>query len=261
MPSGRTRPARLAIENLSWRPDGATDVLLPLSLSLDAGSILTLVGPNGSGKSSLLRLIYRYHRPTTGRILVDGQDIWSMKPRDLARQVAVVLQEQPVDFSLTVRDIVTLGRTPHRNGITIAGHEELVRVDAIIAELGLAHLSDRSAGTLSGGERQQVMLARALVQDPRILVLDEPTNHLDIRHQLELLAMLRKVGITVVCSLHDLNAASEVADMVVMLSGGRMLACGSPHEVMSAENIAGAFAVGVRREQRGNGGVFYSFHI
>ena len=254
--------ASLVVEGVSWRANADTEILAPLSFTLEPGTILAIVGPNGSGKSTLLRTIYRHHRPTTGRIMIDGRDTSLMKRRDLARKVAVVLQEQPADFSLSVRDIVGLGRAPHRTGFSLASPVDSRIVNRVITDLGLEALANRKLDTLSGGERQRVMLARALVQEPGILILDEPTNHLDIRHQLELLAMLRHLRITVICSLHDLNAAAEVADRVMMLAGGRMLAFGTAGEVMSETHISDAFSVGVNCLPRGpKGGNFYTFHI
>ena len=254
--------ASLVVDGVSWRANADTEILAPLSFTLEPGNILAIVGPNGSGKSTLLRMIYRHHRPTTGRIMIDGRDTSHMKRRDLARKVAVVLQEQSADFSLSVRDIVGLGRAPHRTGFSLASPDDIRIVNRAITDLGLEALANRKLDTLSGGERQRVMLARALVQEPGLLILDEPTNHLDIRHQLELLAMLRHLRITVVCSLHDLNAAAEVADRVMMLAGGRMLAFGTADEVMSETHISDAFSVGVNCLPRGpKGGNFYTFHI
>ena len=184
--------------------------------------------------------------PVTVRI--DGRDIWSISSKSAARLVAAVLQETLVEFELTVREVVALGRTPFRSPLAVGGVRETEKIEKIINELELAKLSNRKIGTLSGGERQRVMVARALVQEPRLLVLDEPTNHLDIRHQLEILDLVRNLGITVVCSLHDLDIAMKYSDTILALSNGGMIGFGPPDEVMSPELVSGAFAVNASLE-------------
>jgi iron complex transport system ATP-binding protein len=184
--------AHLALQGCSWVAPGGRAVLRDVSLSLPRGQILGIVGPNGAGKSTLLRLIYRYLRPSQGRVLLGGADIWAMEARAVARQVAAVLQEQPTDFALTVREIVGLGRAPHRRALARGGVRDGAVIAAALDRLRLADMAHRRIGTLSGGERQRVMIARALAQEPALLVLDEPTNHLDIRHQLEALALIRE---------------------------------------------------------------------
>ncbi len=245
-PAGNTPAAgasHLAVQHLTWGPAKNAPILEDVTFSLDPGEILGVVGPNGAGKSTLLRLLYRFHSPISGRIFVDGMDLAQLSRRDSARLIAAVLQERPAEFGLTVREVVALGRIPHHSGLSASGAGDNEAVAQAISILDLEELEARPLNTLSGGERQRVMLARALAQQPRILVLDEPTNHLDIRFKLKMLALLRQLGLTVVCSLHELNAALEFADRILVLSGGRMLAFGSPEEAFSAEIISEAFAV------------------
>lgn len=236
------RPARLDLDNLSWGISAGKPIVGPLSLSVAPGRMLALVGPNGAGKSSLLRCLYRYHRPSTGRVLLDGEDIWALKGKDVARRIATVLQEPASDFGLTVSEVVELGLTPHRGdwGTDHADHEE---VEAVLALMELSHLAPRDLATLSGGEKQRVMIARALLQKPDLLILDEPTNHLDIRHQLEVLELLSQLKCTVVVSLHDLALASAHADQVLLLDQGRVAALGAPQDVLTQATIRSAFAV------------------
>jgi iron complex transport system ATP-binding protein len=241
--------AHLALQGCSWVAPGGQAVLRDISLSLPRGRILGIVGPNGAGKSTLLRLIYRYLRPTRGRVLLDGADLWAMDARAVARQVAAVLQEQPTDFALTVREIVALGRAPHRQGLSRGGVRDGVVIAAALARLRLDGMADRRIGTLSGGERQRVMIARALAQEPALLVLDEPTNHLDIRHQLEALALIRDLGLTIVVSLHDLNLAAMTCDEIVLLHDGRAVAQGPPAQALTPLTLAPAFAVAVRQDR------------
>ena len=243
--------AHLSVEGASWsEPKSKRTILKPISFDLAPGGVLGVVGPNGAGKSTLLRLLYRYHAPTIGVVKVDGVDIWSVPARKAAQTVAAVLQEQPTDFALTVREIVALGRTPHRKGFGGgAGAWDKAIVQDALDQLGLAHFASRQLGTLSGGERQRVMVARALAQEPRLLILDEPTNHLDMRHQLEVLALIRELPLTIVTSLHDLNMATAVCDQVLMLQGGAPLRFGTPQTVLTESAVSQVFQVTARQER------------
>lgn len=242
--------ARLSVQDLSWAPKRGGDTLLHhTSFDLEAGRVLGIVGPNGAGKTSLLRLLYRFHRPVTGTVRVDGDDIWDLSARTVAQRIAAVLQEQPSDFALTVGEIVALGRTPHQQGFAgSTGTRDTDIVQSALRRLDLNGLANRHLGTLSGGERQRVMVARALAQEPQLLILDEPTNHLDIRHQLEVLDLIRSLPLTIVTSLHDLNLAAGVCDDVLFLQGGRPIGFGPPSDVLTEAAVSGAFRVEARRE-------------
>ena len=243
--------ARLSVENVSWsEPRSQRKIIQPIRLELDPGRVLGIVGPNGAGKSTLLRLLYRYHVPTTGSVKVDNVDIWSVPARVAAQTVAAVLQEQITDFALTVREIVTLGRMPHRKGFGGgAGAQDKAIVQGALDRLDLSNFSSRKLGTLSGGERQRVMVARALAQEPRLLVQDEPTNHLDIRHQLEVLTLIRELPLTIVTSLHDLNMAAAVCDDILMLQAGTPLSFGTPQTVLTESAVSEVFQVTARQER------------
>lgn len=243
--------ASLSVHDLSWSPRRTRQTLLhPTNFALEAGRVLGIVGPNGAGKTTLLRLLYRFNRPTTGNVRIDNDDIWTLSARAVAQRVAAVLQEQPSDFALTVREIVGLGRTPHRRGLAgnIGAHDNDI-VEGALDHLDLKALSERHLSTLSGGERQRVMVARALAQEPRLLILDEPTNHLDIRHQLEVLELIRTLPLTIVTSLHDLNLAASVCDDVLLLKSGRAIGFGPPAKVLSEAAVSDAFQVIARTEQ------------
>jgi len=255
-------PAGLRAENLCWRPRRGPLLLHETSFEARAGRVLSVVGANGAGKSTLLRLLYRYHRPTSGRVLIDGTDLWQLTARAAARRIAAVLQEQPTDFALTVRQIVALGRTPHRSGLARGGARDARIIDATLERLDLVGMAGRLFGTLSGGERQRVMVARALAQQPQVLILDEPTNHLDIRHQLEVLHMIRSLGLTIITSLHDLNFATEYSDDVLVLAQGRTLAFGPVRDVLNEDLIARAFDVGARNQLlHPSGKSHFTFHL
>ena len=254
----------LSVESASWSaPRSRKTILHPISFDLAPGRVLGVVGPNGAGKSTLLRLLYRYHPPTKGTVRVDGKDIWSISAREVACTIAAVLQEQPTDFALTVREIIALGRIPHRRGFGGAsGAHDAQIVQFSLERLSLLEFAERQLGTLSGGERQRVMVARALAQEPRVLILDEPTNHLDIRHQLEVIELIRDLPLTIVTSLHDLNMAAGVCDDVLLLKAGRSLGFGPPSEVLSEQTLAQAFDVSARRERLAPSDTDYlTFHL
>lgn len=232
-------PAALELESVAW----GNGILHPVSLRLGPGRVLAVLGANGAGKSTLLRLIYRYARPQSGRVLLDGADVQALPARRVAQRVAAVLQEQPTDFALTVAEIVALGRAPHRRALAGTSARDLHLVEHALERLSLLGLAHRAFGTLSGGERQRVMIARALAQEPGLIVLDEPTNHLDIRHQLEVLRLVRGLGATVVASLHDLNLVQGFADDLLVLAQGRPLAFGPVAEVLTPALISRAFGV------------------
>jgi iron complex transport system ATP-binding protein len=241
------RPAELTLQGAAW----GNGILSPVSFSLSPGRVLGVLGANGAGKSTLLRLIYRFHTPEAGRILLDGQDIHAMSARAVAQRVAAVLQEQPTDFALNVAEIVALGRAPHRRPLAGPSARDTHIVDHALERMALRSFAKRPFGTLSGGERQRVMVARALAQEPGLIVLDEPTNHLDIRHQLEVLRLVRGLGATVVASLHDLNLVAGFADDLLVIHRGQPLAFGPVAEVLTPDLIARAF--GVQARPRGFG--------
>ena len=235
----------ITVDDVSWSvKQKKQKILYPLSFELSPGKILGVVGPNGAGKSTLLRLLYRYYKPTTGKVKINGIDIWKLTSRQVACSIATVLQENSSDFSLTVREIVTLGRTPYSKWLSNSNSENDKKiVQSSIDRLSLNKFENRHLNTLSGGERQRVMIARALAQEPDILILDEPTNHLDIRQQLEILNLLKDLSITVITSLHDLNMARSNCDDILLLKDGCALGFGNPNLILSESNISEAFRV------------------
>ncbi|WP_031161341.1 ABC transporter ATP-binding protein [Streptomyces durhamensis] len=233
---------RIDIEDLRVAYAGRT-VVAGAHLVAAEGEITGLVGPNGSGKSTLLRTVYRHLRPTAGRVLLAGTDIRELTPALAARHVAALPQERGSDFELTVREVVAMGRTPYKRAF--AGEDATDRdvVARALADVGMDGQAGRRFAALSGGERQRVLLARAFAQGPDVLVLDEPTNHLDVRHQVELLALLRGRRRTTLVSLHDLNAAASVCDRLHVLHAGTVIASGPPREVLTPPLLAEVFGV------------------
>ena len=212
-------------------------------LDVAPGQFVGLVGPNGSGKSSLLRTIYRVLKPSAGRIVHLGDEVWKVSARQAARRMAVVAQERMGEFDFTVDEIVMMGRTPHKRLLdtdTAADHE---LVERCLGQVAMRHCAGRLFQSLSGGEKQRVLVARALAQQAEFLVLDEPTNHLDIRQQLELLELIGRLGTTTLAALHDLNLAARYCDRLAMLCEGRLVAAGTPAEVLTAERISAVYGV------------------
>jgi len=224
---------------------GGVRVVLGVSLHAPAGSFVGVVGPNGSGKSTLLRAVARVVRPEDGTVSVDGGDVWLASARTAARCTALVSQHGPLDADLTVEELVSLGRSPHKRLLEREGPADAAVVRQALARVRLAWAADRMVASLSGGERQRAHVARALAQQPRLLLLDEPTNHLDVAAQLELLELVGGLGVTVVAVLHDLNLAAAYCDVLVVLGDGRVLAAGPPAEVLTPDLVRRAFAVEV----------------
>ncbi|MFF5260536.1 ABC transporter ATP-binding protein [Actinomadura viridis] len=222
---------------------GGRPLVRGVSLEAGPGEVIGLVGPNGAGKSTLLRTFYRVQRPTSGRVLLDGDDIWRMPGRRLARRLAAVLQEATEDFELTVYDVVAMGRTPHKRAFEGDDATDRAVITESLAELEAAHLADAPFDRLSGGEKQRVLIARALAQRTGTLVLDEPTNHLDLRHRLDALRLVRRLGVTAIIALHDLDLAAAHCDRLFVLDGGRLAAAGPPAEVLTPALLADVYRV------------------
>lgn len=238
---------------------GARTVLDGVDLEAADGQVVGLVGPNGSGKTTLLRTFYRSLAPQRGSVLIDSESLERLPAREVARRVSVVVQETPGDLPLLVRDMVLLGRTPHRSGFARRGAEDDRIAAQSLSQVGALHLAEQPFDGLSGGERQRVLIARALTQQASHLLLDEPTNHLDVRYAHELLdltAQLAREGRCVVVVLHDLNLAAAYCDRVVLLENGQVRADGTPSEVLVPEHLEPVYQVRVRRLETEDG-----FHL
>ncbi len=230
------------MEDLEVALSGRT-VVSGVHIVAEEGEIAGLIGPNGSGKSTVLRTVYRHLRPQAGRVLVGGTDVRALTAVESARRVAALPQERGTDFELSVHEVVAMGRTPYKRAFSGEDRTDTDTVAAALSRVGMSGAGRRRFSALSGGERQRVLLARALAQDPQVLVLDEPTNHLDVRHQVELLTLLRDQRRTTLIALHDLNAAASVCDRLHVLHGGAVVASGTPREVLTPELLAEVFGV------------------
>ncbi|MEV7085858.1 ABC transporter ATP-binding protein [Streptomyces sp. NPDC093085] len=235
-------PADLSVEGVTLTA-GARHLVRDISLTASDGQVIGLIGPNGSGKSSLLRAVYRVLRPDTGTVRIDGTDAWTIPTRQLARTMAAVVQEPAADFDLAVREVVAMGRTPHKRLLDGDTPKDTSIVDNALTTVDATHLAGHPFDQLSGGERQRVLIARALTQQPSLLVLDEPTNHLDIRHQLDVLGLLRHLPATVLLALHDLNLAAYYCDHLHVLHEGEIVASGPPAEVLTPRLLADIYQV------------------
>ena len=240
--------ARLELRNVSAGYPGRP-VLHDISLTASAGECLAVIGANGSGKSTLLNVLARQIRPSAGTVTINGENAWHHSPRWAARQIAIAHGDEPSEWPISVEGAVALGRTPHRGWIAPFTRHDRVVVSNMLERCGLQALRNRPTTELSDGERQRVSLARALAQEPRILLLDEPTANLDIRYQIELLDLVRslaKSGLAVVAALHDLTLAARWADRVAVVRDGELLNNGTVHDVLTSQTIANAFGVRVK---------------
>jgi iron complex transport system ATP-binding protein len=222
-------------------------VLTGVSLTLRGGELFVILGPNGAGKTTLLRTLARLIRPLSGTVTLDGKDVWSCSPSQVAQAVAFTSQVLAPDWPFTVREFVALGRAPHRGWWRPLAAQDHRVIDAALDLFGLHSVGDRPVTELSGGEWQRVRLARALTQEARMLLLDEPTTHLDPRYQLELLSLVRGLvrdrHLAVVMTLHDLNLAGAWADRVALLADGEVHSEGTPDAVLTETALEAAYGV------------------
>ena len=228
---------------------GERVALRDVSLSLARGELLGVVGPNASGKSSLIRAITRVVPPLRGEVWLDGSPVRDLSQRELALRVAVVPQNPSLPEAFTALEVVLMGRTPHLGLLQSEGRADVAAVRRALEQTDAWDLAARRIGELSGGERQRVVVARALAQETPLLLLDEPTAHLDVGHQAAVLNLVRWLcrseGKAVLAVVHDLTLAAQYCDRLAMLSEGRLVAAGSPHEVLSLEVLASVYCTRV----------------
>ena len=239
---------------------GGSQILRGVDLRAERGELVGVIGPNGSGKSTLLKCIYRVLKPTGGAVWLDGRDISDYSYKESARQVAVVAQHNYYNFDFSVRDVVMMGRSPHKRALERDNARDHQMVARALETVGMADFAQRSFATLSGGEQQRVILARALAQDTPCLILDEPTNHLDIKYQLQLMDIVKGLDRTVIAAIHDLNIAAMYCDRLYAVKEGRVVASGRPEEVLTPELIRAVYEVEAEVLRDGGGGLRIFYH-
>ena len=252
---------KLKVENVEFSYT-SVPVLTDICLELAQSEMLSVVGPNGAGKSTLIRCIDRILKPTRGSILLDEEDMQHISMRETAKKLGYIPQSASQIFPATVFDTVLMGRSPHIGWRSSDKDNE--KVLDVLHMLNIEDLAMRDINETSGGQQQRVVIARALAQDPDILLLDEPTSNLDIQHQLEVMEIIKdlvaKKGISAIMAVHDLNLASRYSDRVIIMKGGRIFDAGTPSDVLTPENIRSVY--GVEAEViNGNGGMPYIIPI
>lgn len=222
---------------------GQQEIVKNISLHTKNKQFVGIIGANGCGKSTLLKGIYKGIRPKSGQVFLDDMDVLSAPEKEVARRLGVVSQFNELNFDLSVFQMVLLGRTPHKKLLDSDTQEDIDIVKDALQKTNLVDYSDRSFLSLSGGEKQRVILARTLAQQPEYMILDEPTNHLDIRYQLEILDCVKNLGIGVLAALHDLELAAHYCDYIYAMKTGEVVAHGTPEEVLSEQLIHDLYGV------------------
>ncbi|WP_065978671.1 ABC transporter ATP-binding protein [Pseudoalteromonas lipolytica] len=235
----------ISVSDLSWGIADKT-ILKSINLQLNAGQFIGLLGPNGAGKSSLLRCLYRYLKPQQGAVFLAGDNIWQISADEFAKNVAVVLQESPSQFNLSVFDVVSLGLTPHKTLFSATNADDKKRIYQAIEQVGLSHHTQQSFDSLSGGEKQRALIARSIVQQPKLLIMDEPTSHLDVKYQIQIMELAKSLDVTVLASFHDLNLAASVCDELLVIDEGQLITLGTPKEVLTEQLLSDVFGVCAR---------------
>lgn len=237
----------LSIEKVcfSYSPD--RQILNDVSLSIENGQLVTIVGPNGSGKTTLVKCMNKIHRPSSGRIVFDALDVMRARPQQIAKKIGYVPQSSNNSMSGSVIDYILLGRRQYLSW-KIHGGDLAVIMD-VMQKLDIVDLANVNFAELSGGQKQKVLVARALAQEPDIFLFDEPTSNLDIKNQLEIMELARRIvrelHKTVVMVVHDLNIAAHYSDKVALMSNGSIISCGPPRDILTAENIKRVYEVDV----------------
>ena len=232
---------------------GQKSILQDISLSIRDKEFVGIIGPNGSGKSTFLKCLYRVLQPNNGKIFFDGTEMSSLSHRDTALKMAVVAQHSTVNFDFSVLEMVLMGRSPYKGLLDRDQIDDYKIARHALAQVGLSDFESRNFNTLSGGEQQRVILARALAQRTECLVLDEPTNHLDIKYQLELMTIVKRLDATVVSAIHDLNLAAIYCDRLIALKDGSVVCTGTPQEVLTEDTIRHIYGVSATVQTLPNG--------
>jgi len=232
----------LKVDHVSVTLSGA-DIVKDISMKVDNKQFVGIVGPNGCGKSTLLKSIYKVIKPQKGFVFLGDKDVLKSSARAISKDMGVVGQFNELSFDFTVREMVMMGRTPHKHFMESDNMEDYKIAADALERVNLAKYADRSYLTLSGGEKQRVILARAIAQEPKFLILDEPTNHLDIKYQLQILSVVKSLNIGALAALHDLSMASVYCDILYVVKDGQIIASGNPKAVLTKNLIRQVFEI------------------
>lgn len=250
----------LKVEGIKFSYNKNEEFINDLSVELEKGKITTILGPNGSGKSTLLSLLCGLNKAKYGKILIEGNDITKLKYKDIARVIATVHQQNSVPNDITVRDLVGYGRLPFKKRFEHINRDDEKIINWALKETGLEGMEEKLVMSMSGGERQRVFIAMALVQKPKILFLDEPTTYLDIYHQIEILELVQRLnkdhGTTIVMVLHDINQAIKYSDNVAIMKDGALVKEGRANDIINENLIRKVYGVSGTMEEV-NGEVYY----
>lgn len=222
---------------------GGKEIVKSVSLQANQGEFIGLLGPNGSGKSTLLKAIYQILKYQKGEVKLNNQNIKTISLKEISKEMSVVGQFHHVPFEFTVLEMVLMGRTPHLKPFQSESKYDYELAIQALEKVGMAHAAEQKFSVLSGGEKQRIILARALTQEPNVLILDEPTNHLDIKYQIQILSLVKQLNICVIAALHDLSLAAQFCDRIYVIKNGVVQAEGVPQDVITVEMIKQVYEI------------------
>ncbi|WP_242318898.1 ABC transporter ATP-binding protein [Bacillus cereus group sp. BfR-BA-01349] len=250
----------MEIKNVTFSYDNVTNRLKSVSSEIEIGKITTIIGPNGCGKSTLLSVMSRNHAPSSGEVILDGKAISEYKPKEFARKLAVVHQQNEASADITVEKLISFGRMPYKNIFSPQTDEDREAIERALVCTNLQSKRDKPIYALSGGERQRVWIAMTLAQNTPMLFLDEPTTYLDIYYQLEILELVKELnevhGLTIVMVLHDINQAIRYSDHIIVMKDGEIITKGNPNDVITEEMVKAIYGVDVIVKQDEDTGLY-----
>ncbi|PEJ98696.1 ABC transporter ATP-binding protein [Bacillus toyonensis] len=250
----------MEIKNVTFSYDNVTNRLKSVSSEIEIGKITTIIGPNGCGKSTLLSVMSRNHAPSSGEVILDGKAISEYKPKEFARKLAVVHQQNEAPADITVENLISFGRMPYKNIFSPQTDEDREAIERALVCTNLQSKRDKPIYALSGGERQRVWIAMTLAQNTPMLFLDEPTTYLDIYYQIEILELVKELnevyGLTIVMVLHDINQAIRYSDYIIVMKDGEIVTKGNPNDVITEEMVKAIYGVDVVVKQDEDTGLY-----
>ena len=238
---------------------GKQEILKGVDFRLRDKEFLGIIGPNGSGKSMFLKCLYRVQKPSAGKITINGQALDELSYRESALQLAVVAQHNFYSFDFSVMEVVLMGRSPHKRLLDRDNQNDYEIARRVLHVVGMEDLAQRNFSSLSGGEQQRVILARALTQQAECMILDEPTNHLDIKYQLQIMDIVKGLDLTVAAAIHDLNIAALYCDRLIAIRKGRVVGLGTPRELLTEKFIYDLYEVHSKVETDAGGGIYIRY--